>query len=123
MRAHAIAYLIACPLILAIATGLGFADPIKESPTAASAAVPGTELYDNVAHIKAGYHFVDGGASVTVIQDPLQKIMGHYTCPCNSKDKTRKCEMVFTTRRITCRTGTCVGRTCLLTASAPISRN
>ncbi|MEO6391732.1 MAG: hypothetical protein ABIP75_07760 [Pyrinomonadaceae bacterium] len=122
MRTHAIAYLIAFPLILAIATGLGIADPIKESPTTATAAVPGTELHDNVAYIKTGYHFVNSGASVQVVQDPLQKITGNYTCPCPGKDKTKKCRMEFTPRRITCRIGTCAGRACLLTASAPISR-
>jgi hypothetical protein len=86
------------------------------------AAVPGTELHDNVAYIKDGYRFVDRGDAVDVFREGLKIKTGTYTCPCHRKDGTGKCEMIFTTRRITCRTGSCVGVSCLLTASAPAVR-
>lgn len=83
--------------------------------------VPGTELHDNVAYLKPGYKFVDRGDAVDVVREQPQYKTGTYTCPCHNKDQTRKCEMVFTTRRITCRSGSCVG-SCLLTAAAPAVR-
>jgi hypothetical protein len=91
---------------------------VSGSPAHAEpAAVPGTEVHDNVAHIKAGYMFVDRGDAVDVVRENPKYKTGTYTCPCNRKDGTGKCEMVFTTRRITCRTGSCVGVSCLLRAS------
>ena len=95
---------------------MGFASsPAPTEPTA----VPGTELHDNVAYIKPGYKFVHRGDAVDVMPESGQVKTGTYTCPCHSKDPTRKCEMVFTTRRITCRSGSCVGGSCLLTSAAP----
>ena len=80
-------------------------------------AVPGTELHDNVAYIKPGYSFVNRGDAVDVVPDDGAVKTGTYTCSCHSKYPNGKCEMVFTTRRIACRKGSCVGGTCLLTAS------
>ena len=97
-------------------------DAASVAPTVPTA-VPGTELHDNVAYIKPGYKFVDRGDAVDVMREQQQYKMGTYVCPCHNKDRTRKCEMVFTERRITCRSGSCVGgSSCLLTASAPTSR-
>ncbi len=103
-------------LIVLAAAGLGTTRMgITSSP--APAAVPGTEVHDNVAYIKPGYKFVNRGDAVDVVPDGGAVKTGTYTCPCHSKDSTRKCEMVFTTRRITCRSGSCVGSSCLLTAT------
>ena len=93
---------------------------IAGSPSAAEAtAVPGTELHDNVAYIKPGYKFVKRGDAVDVLPEGGKFKTGTYVCPCNSRDRTRKCEMVFTTRRITCRRGSCAGGSCLLTPAVP----
>lgn len=101
-----------------------FAAGDERNPAPAEpAAVPGTEVHDNVAYIKDGYKFVDRGDAVDVVREGSLGIkMGTYTCPCHRKDGTGKCEMVFTTRRITCRTGSCIGSSCLLTGSTPIKR-
>ena len=112
-------------LIVSAAVGLGITKiGIAGSPTPVErAAVPGTELHDNVAYIKPGYEFVNRGDAVDVVPESGVVKTGTYTCACHSKDPTRKCEMVFTTRRITCRSGSCVGGSCLLKASlAPGSR-
>ncbi|MFS8085695.1 MAG: hypothetical protein ACMG6H_08710 [Acidobacteriota bacterium] len=111
-------------LIVLSAAGLGrTGTSLSHSPSYGElTVVPGTELHDNVAYIKAGYKFVDRGDAVDVVREQANYKTGTYTCPCRSKDRTRKCEMVFTTRRITCRSGTCVGGSCLLTAVAPTSR-
>lgn len=111
-------------LIVSAAAGLGTTKMgIASSPSPAEpTAVPGTKLHDNVAYIKPGYKFIDRGDAVGVMREQPQLKTGTYVCPCHSNDQTRKCEMVFTTRRITCRSGLCVGGTCLLTASAPTVR-
>ena len=112
-------------LIVSAAAGLGTTKMgIASSPaTTEPTAVPGTELHDNVAYIKPGYSFVNRGDAVDVVPDNGQVKTGTYTCSCHSKDPTGKCEMVFTTRRITCRSGSCVGGSCRLTASvAPAVR-
>jgi hypothetical protein len=112
-------------LIVSAAAGLRTARmEIASSPSPAEpTAVPGTELHDNVAYIKPGYSFVNRGDAVDVVPDGGAVKTGTYTCPCHSKDPTRKCEMVFTTRRITCRSGSCVNGSCLLTARvAPTAR-
>jgi hypothetical protein len=110
-------------VVLALILGVGglgttrmeiASSPVPTEPTA----VPGTELHDNVAYIKPGYSFVNRGDAVDVVPESGQVKTGTYTCPCHRKDGTGKCEMVFTTRRITCRSGSCVGGSCLLTASA-----
>jgi len=108
--------LTARPLVLA-------AGDERNTASAEPAAVPGTELHDNVAYIKDGYKFVDRGDAVDVVRVGrvgLNVKTGTYTCPCHRKDGTGKCEMVFTTRRISCRTGSCIGVSCLLTASIPV---
>ena len=122
MKKYAAVVLCAFTLLLIglEAAGLGTtkigipASPSLSKPTA----VPGTELHDNVAYIKPGYKFVNQGDAVDVVPDGGAVKTGTYTCPCHSKDPTRKCEMVFTTRRITCRSGSCVGGSCLLTSVA-----
>ena len=107
-------------LIVSVAAGLGTTkmgiagSALPGEPTT----VPGTELHDNVAYIKPGYKFVNRGDAVDVVPDGGAVKTGTYTCPCHRKDGTGKCEMVFTTRRITCRSGSCVGGSCLLAASA-----
>jgi hypothetical protein len=111
-------------LIVSATAGLGTTRMgIVGSPAPTeSTPVPGTALHDNVAYIKPGYKFVDRGDAVDVMRELVQVKTGSYTCPCNRKDGTGKCEMVFTTRRITCRSGSCAGRSCLLTSSAPTVR-
>jgi hypothetical protein len=111
-------------LMVLSAAGLGSTGmSVSRAPAhGESTAVPGTELHDNVAYIKPGYKFIDRGDSVDVMREQPNYKTGTYTCPCHSKDSSRKCEVVFTTRRITCRSGSCVGGSCLLTASAPTVR-
>ena|SRR5438132_5245051 len=112
-------------LIGLAAAGLGTTRMgIASSPAPVEpAAVPGTELHDNVAYIKPGYKFVDRGDAVDVVPESGAVKTGTYTCSCHSKYPSGKCEMVFTTRRITCRSGSCVGGRCVLTAAlAPGAR-
>ena len=122
MKKYAALVLCAFALLLIVlaAAGLGTTKVgIASSPAPTEpAAVPGTELHDNVAYIKPGYKFVNRGDAVDVVPDSGQVKTGTYTCSCHSKYVTGKCEMVFTTRRITCRSGSCVGGSCLLTGSA-----
>ena len=111
-------------LIVLVAAGLGITRMgFAGSPAPAEpAAVPGTELHDNVAYIKPGYSFVNRGDAVDVVPNGGAVKTGTYTCSCHSK-YAGKCEMVFTTKRITCRSGSCVGGRCLLTAAlAPGAR-
>ena|SRR5438105_4547103 len=110
-------------IVLAAAGLVSTRNGIAGSPAPTEpAAVPGTELHDNVAYIKPGYSFVNRGDAVDVVPDSGAVKTGTYTCACHSKDPNGKCEMVFTTRRITCRRGSCVG-SCLLKASlAPAVR-
>jgi len=122
MRKPVLAVLIALTLIIIVpvSAGLGTTAPKMGSSPLVSTAVPGTEVHDNIAYIKSGYTFVDRGDAVDVVREgPPRYKTGTYTCPCNRKDGTGKCEMVFTTRRITCRTGSCVGVSCLLKAYTP----
>ena len=123
MRKYApIMFVFASMVMLISPAGLGRAGVGVTSPSE-PAVVPGTELHDNVAYIKDGYKFVDHGDSVDVVREgSLGVKMGTYTCPCHRKDGTGKCEMVFTTRRISCRTGSCIGVSCLLTGSTLIKR-
>src|SRR5437667_8458590 len=126
MKKYAALILCAFTLLLIVlaAAGLGTTTMgIAGSPAPAEpVAVPGTELHDNVAYIKPGYKFVNRGDGVDVVPDNGAVKTGTYTCSCHSKYPNGKCEMVFTTRRITCRSGSCVGGSCLLTASARATR-
>ena len=128
MKRYAALVLCAFTLLLIVSAVAGLGTSTMEvagSPASSEPrAVPGTELHDNIAYIKPGYLFVNRGDAVDVVreQQPANYKTGTYTCPCHRKDGTGKCEMVFTTRRITCRTGSCVNGSCLLTASAPTSR-
>ena len=112
-------------LIVLVAAGQGTTKMgITGSPAPTEpVAVPGTELHDNVAYIKPGYSFVNRGDAVDVLPDGGAVKTGTYTCSCHSKYPNGECEMVFTTKRITCRSGSCVGGRCLLTAAvAPAVR-
>jgi len=126
MKKHAAFVLCAFTLLLIVlaAAGLGTTKMgIASSPAPAEpVAVPGSEVHDNVAYIKPGYSFVNRGDAVDVVPDNGAVKTGTYTCPCHSKYPSGKCEMVFTTRRITCRSGSCVGGSCLLTAYARATR-
>lgn len=91
--------------------------------TPSPVAVPGTELRRNVATVKPGYEFVKREIGVTVVNIRTNAYIGAYTCPCGSSDPNRKCDLVFSPTRITCKGGSCGGsHSCLLVGSTPTMR-
>lgn len=128
MKTYAIVVLCAIALLVIVlsSAGRGTTKPeigssLTPTPTP-PAAVPGTELRGLVATVKPGYRFVSRGSSVDVMNIRKNIITGTYVCPCNSNDPARRCEIRFSPTLITCKSVSCSGGSCVLSAATPTLR-
>ena len=89
-------------------------------PTPTPYVVPGTEWRGHVVTAKRGYEFVQRDVGVGVVNTRTNAFMGSYTCPCNSSDPNRKCELIFSPTYLTCKGGSCSGNAACIFVGAPL---
>lgn len=96
---------------------------VEPAPTPTPYVVPGTVWRGNVVTAKSGYQFVKQEVGVSVMNLRTNAYVGAYTCPCNSTDPNRKCELIFTPTYLTCKGGSCGGtQTCIFVGARPMMR-